>query len=386
MATLSRIREPRDLARILLGRPTRAEQESERLAKKAKERSKRLELTKEIEYWKGMAERPLLAEPIFAIDNIELTNRCPMRCIMCPRTHHMTRDQGYMSFEVFKRVIDQFVAINPRLASTHGAFLHHFGESLMHPQIERFIRYAEENGVRVKLSVNPLAMKDKVIDFLIASPPSYLMIALDGHDDESFERIRGVRNAYDISVKRLHSYLARKVAANVPTFVELGMIDFAENAHSLHLLRDRWVGVAGIDSVTAKKFTTWDGSAEEINAYLPAPVTNVEARARFPLPSCKLPWERLSVTWDGSVVPCCYDYNGKMVLGNVMQQTLTEIWNGEPMRALRAEFRSNKVENPLCRQCPKLYRSGERIGEGEAKEISPPSRTNGKTVVAECVE
>src|SRR5262245_44740144 len=137
MITFSRIREPRDLARILLGRPTRAEQEElarmrneKRLAhktrKKAEVRAKRNQLNREVEYWRGLAERPLYAEPIFAIDNIELTNRCPMRCIMCPRTEHMTRAQGYMSFDVFKRVIDEFVTVNPEAARTRGAFLHHF--------------------------------------------------------------------------------------------------------------------------------------------------------------------------------------------------------------------------------------------------------------------
>lgn len=400
MIALSLVRDPRDLARILLGRPTRAEQErlerlrdEERLAKKEKarakqleERAKRLQLNRELEYWKGMAAMPLLSERIFAIDNIELTNRCPMRCIMCPRTNHMTRAQGYMSFDVFSRVIDEFVTVNPEAARARGAFLHHFGESLLHPEIDRFIRYAEENGVRVKLSVNPLAMKDRVIDSLIESPPSYLMIALDGHDDESFEHIRGVPNAYDFSVERLHLYLERKVAAKVPTFVELGMIDFAENAESLHLLRERWANVEGIDSVTAKRFTAWDGSVEEINAYAPAPMTNEEARQHFPVPSCHLPWETLSITWDGSVVPCCYDYDRKMVLGNVAEQTLTEIWNGEPMRALRAEFRSNAVENPLCRQCPKLYRAAKRMDPSEAKESAPSSRINGEAIAAECAK
>ena len=202
MTTLSRIREPRDLARILLGRPTRAEQEElarvrevKRLAQeqeKAEARARRDQLLWELKYWRSLAVKPVYAEPIFAIDNIELTNRCPMRCIMCPRTEHMTRAQGYMSFDVFKRVIDEFVAVNPEAARTRGAFLHHFGESLLHPEVGRFIRYAEESGVRVKLSINPLAMKDRVIDALIQSAPSYLMIALDGHDDASFERIRGV--------------------------------------------------------------------------------------------------------------------------------------------------------------------------------------------------
>jgi hypothetical protein len=96
MITFSRIREPRDLARVLLGRPTRAEQEQidrvrdktqrDRKAKKKVEaRAKRHQLNRELDHWRGLAERPIYAEPSFAIDNIELTNRCPCAA-SCART------------------------------------------------------------------------------------------------------------------------------------------------------------------------------------------------------------------------------------------------------------------------------------------------------------
>jgi hypothetical protein len=44
-----------------------------------------------------------------------------------------------------------------------------------------------------------------------------------------------------------------------------------------------------------------------------------------------------------------------MVLGNMANQSLTEIWNGEKLQSLRSEFIENKVTNPLCRHCEKLY-------------------------------
>lgn len=380
MKFLNRVREPRDIARILLGRPTRLEvkakdtaakaakraqrnarHEAMRLAKAAREAA-RLEAKqaskaarRERNHQARLAALPLIAPPRFAIDNIELTNRCPMRCVMCPRTNHMTRPQGFMTFDIFQRVIDELILVNPT-AGRLGTYLHHFGESLLHPELDRFVAYAEHRGVRTMISVNPLAMKDAVIDRLIQSPPSYLMIALDGHDNESFARIRGVKNGYDLSVERLQRYLARKVKEKIPTHVEFSMVDFVENAESIRLLKGRWAAVEGIDAVVAKRFSAWDGSAAEINAYAPVPMTNEEARKHQALPSCELPWEKLSILWDGTVVPCCYDFDKKVVLGNIKEKTLSEIWNGEPMQALRAEFRSNRLENPLCRDCPKLYR------------------------------
>lgn len=63
----------------------------------------------------------------------------------------------------------------------------------------------------------------------------------------------------------------------------------------------------------------------------------------------------MSVCWNGNVVPCCYDYDEKYILGNVKDQSLAAIWNGEPMRRLRNEFLENNVTNNLCKNCPELY-------------------------------
>jgi hypothetical protein len=49
----------------------------------------------------------------FHVFNIELTNKCPMKCIMCARTHQMTRAQGIMDFELFRRMIDEYVMLKP---------------------------------------------------------------------------------------------------------------------------------------------------------------------------------------------------------------------------------------------------------------------------------
>jgi len=63
----------------------------------------------------------------------------------------------------------------------------------------------------------------------------------------------------------------------------------------------------------------------------------------------------MTVTWNGDVVPCCYDYNGRFVLGNMREQTLSDIWNGEKIQSLRREFIDNRVENELCKNCDNLY-------------------------------
>jgi len=77
--------------------------------------------------------------------------------------------------------------------------------------------------------------------------------------------------------------------------------------------------------------------------------------------TCDIPWVKMTLPWDGDLVPCCLDYDKRYVLGNISRDTLCNIWNSTRMLALREEFISNRIENPLCIKCDYLY--GEYISQ-----------------------
>jgi len=287
-----------------------------------------------------------------AIFSFELTNLCPFKCIMCPRTNNMTRAEGHMSFETFKKAVDEFVLLNPEYARNQEVWLHGFGESLVHPEFAKFMRYAIDKGVNAGLSINPLMLTKKVASDLLDAAPAHLYVALDGHDDESFEKIRGVPNAYHKSKRRLLKFLQEKERRGVTTRITLCMIDFPNNRQSIDELESFWNSQEGIDIFSAKPFVNWDGKAEDVNLLID-PAQKPKPRQEKVL--CDFPWEKMTVSWDGHVVPCCFDYNKKYTLGNINEQSLLEIWNGEKMHALRREMMCNKVSNPLCAGCDYLY-------------------------------
>jgi radical SAM protein with 4Fe4S-binding SPASM domain len=304
---------------------------------------------------RAAARRPLVAETPYFVCNIELTNNCPMKCVMCPRTKHMSRDIGYMDLDVFCKIIDEMVVDNPQHLAGKLVALHHFGESLMHREVDQFIAYAESQGVSTVLSVNPITFTDRVIDQLLDSAPSQLFISLDGHDDKSFFAIRGVEDAWERSREKLFKYLERKRERGVKTRIVVNMIDFKLNRNSIDQLKDYWEKVPGVDEFCAKSFGTWIGDAQEINEFKDGQLNVLKQQdARKSYVSCNRPWETLTVTWDGDVVPCCYDYDKKEPLGNVRDQTLKAIWNGDPMRRLREQFVTGRIETALCRDCEEL--------------------------------
>ncbi len=295
----------------------------------------------------------------FNVFNIELTNHCVMKCVMCPRTKNMTRKIGFMDYSLYKKTIDEMHGCNPAGNGAETLWLHHFGESLLHPEFDKCIAYAEERHIRTGLSINPIMLTDEVAARLIAARPQVLYISLDGHDDESFHAIRGMKHAYETSKGRLMKFLNKKVTGKTPMTVVLSMVDFNLNHESIERTGKYWESVQGIDSFLPKSFTTWDGSAADINVFSRNDQSRSFDRRAV---QCRWPFERMTVTWDGDVVPCCFDYDKKYVLGSLRSSTLAEIWKAEPIVRLRNEFMTNNVVNSLCKNCQRLYMPPHMVG------------------------
>jgi len=293
----------------------------------------------------------------FTIYNIELTNKCPMRCVMCARTHQMTREQGLMDFNLFQRAIDELLLLNPQVASGTTIWLHHFGESLLHPEFDKFIRYLSERGVHASLSLNPIMLTENISRRLIQVHPHVLYFSLDGHDDESFFRIRGMKDAFTKSKNNILRFLELKKELHSPVQVHVSMIDFAQNSASIAAMKKFWLQQEGVDEFVKKDFITWSGDVGNINQLESENVhharqkKNVSRKKVF----CNYPFEIMTILWDGRVVPCCFDYDAKYVLGDLKKQTLRDIWNGAPMKELRRQFEADAVQCDLCKNCLSLH-------------------------------
>jgi radical SAM protein with 4Fe4S-binding SPASM domain len=288
----------------------------------------------------------VVSEVPFSITNIELTNRCPMRCTICPRTTDMSRPLGDMSWDTYVRIIDQLAASNPDNAPSFLLYLHHFGESLLHPELARFGAYANRQGLLTSLSINPLLLKGDIPAQLMAAEIGIIQIALDGHNDESFEAIRGIPRAYDISCRRLQAFLQQVARDGCNSRIVMNLIAVPGLDSHIAERSAFWRAVSGINAVYVKPFVTWSGSVQHITGRMntPAPL------ACSPV-TCREPFESLSIAWDGDVLACCFDHDKSIVLGNVRETNLAELWNGNVIRGVRSEFLSGRVDNQLCRDC-----------------------------------
>jgi radical SAM protein with 4Fe4S-binding SPASM domain len=273
---------------------------------------------------------------------VEPTSFCNLACVMCPNKDLPREKKGYMDFELFRKIVDE---------AREWAFdvhLMHRGESLLHPDFFRMVTYAKEAGLVTRFHTNGTLLDEDKSRRLIGSGLDQFAFSFDGFDKESYEKIR-VKGDFDRTVANIVRFLEikKELGSRKPATV-LELIYFPEvfdriGPRSRKEFLARFKGLP-LDEVKVKKMHNWAGE------------TGRPQRRRRYSP-CTFLWQALVVFWDGSVLPCPQDFFGCAVLGNVRDSSLAEIWNGEPMIALRRKILARDFEGlPTCAECDRPWR------------------------------
>jgi hypothetical protein len=224
-------------------------------------------------------------------------------------------------------------------------WLHHFGEPLINPDIYKMINMAEDAGIRTGMSTNATRLDEKASAALLDSKLSMLYISLDGVTKQTFEKIR-IGAKFD----KVHANVARfaemKRARHSELLVRLQMIHMTSTENEREQFDQEWRD-QGFDAIDYKPFHYWANQDESL-------IQIEEASPPRPTGACAEPWIGFSIMADGTAVPCCNDYSGKMPLGDLKTQSLREVWNGPAMMKLRSRFAGDvpDVKGTLCEGCP----------------------------------
>jgi radical SAM protein with 4Fe4S-binding SPASM domain len=279
------------------------------------------------------------------VDQVELTNRCPMRCRFCPRgvPGVMQRPQGFMDLTLFRSLLSQ---LHPGQARYRPLELHHLGESLLHPQVVDFVACASAHGLPTEMSVNPALLTPELGQRLCAAGLCRLVLSLDGTDEETLVKIRGPAARYSKAERHLQALLQTVAARGTEApQVVIQMIALSANRHQREAFLQRY-GSLGLPTVQAY-IKPLDGDDPDLGEPTAEPLRYL----------CSYPFRSVVVLWDGRVVPCCRDDDARYVLGDLRTQTLVEIWQGPAAQELRQRHREDSfAADHLCADC--AFRAG----------------------------
>ena len=250
-----------------------------------------------------------------------------------------------MGVELFEKIIDEgeFFA-SPTV-------LHWLGEPLMDPNFFDLIPIAKRKIANLGISTNATLLNDANQDRLLDSKLDTILISIDGDTKEVYESVRkSVRFSFERVVSNVESFLAKRRARGQKSpHVTLSIIVMEKTAPDVDRFRQHWID-KGADEIRIKEFVNWAGQEEGIFNQYGSSADKAKFMSRQNH-SCKFLWDNVVIAWDGTVVPCCFDYDAKLVMGNLKTETLSEIWNGPAYVELRrAELEGRNNAEP-CKSC-----------------------------------
>jgi radical SAM protein with 4Fe4S-binding SPASM domain len=283
--------------------------------------------------------------------SIEPTNHCNLKCPECPSgLGALTRPLGLLRSDDFKNWIDQI--------KDTGFYVQLFfqGEPYINKNLPEMIKYAQQNKIYVSISTNGHFINANNIDKILEAAPDKLIYSVDGLDEETYQnyRVGGTFAQVDSALRNLVKR-KRQLKLKKP-FIEFQFIVMKQNEHLLEKVKT-YCKEVGVDKLVFK--TMQISSYENALKFLP---TNKKYRRyiiddnSFRIKSevknhCFALWRTAVITWDGKVVPCCFDKDADFTMGILNGKSFYEIWNSENYNKFRKSILTDRKQNKMCTNC-----------------------------------
>jgi radical SAM protein with 4Fe4S-binding SPASM domain len=284
--------------------------------------------------------------------SIEPTTACNLRCPECPSgLRSFSRPTGNLKLDDFKKWLDPVKEI---ICSINFYFQ---GEPFIHQQIHEAIRYASDAGIYTMSSTNGHFLDATQCEKIIHSGLDRLIISIDGTTQETYEsyRIGGNLNQVLQGVECL-SAMRKKLKSRTPYLV----FQFLVVKPNEHQIQDiyRLAHHYGIDEVklkTAQIYNYENGSTlipeQEIYSRYKKDVNGKYIIKNKLLNHCWKLWHSPVITWDGKVIPCCFDKDANHVLGILEEDTLQTVWNNSQYKSFRKSLMHSRKSINICTNC-----------------------------------
>lgn len=290
---------------------------------------------------------------------IEPSNRCNLNCTMCAN-NKLTRPRGQMDILLYKKLIDEIAAENPRVR----VWLDFYGE----PLLQRFrlfymIDYAKKKGLTsINFNTNGTLLDQEMTEMILDSGVDFISIDCDGWSKEVYEKIR-INADRDVTYANIEYFLKRRAERGLKKpVVEAKVIEMGENAHEIDTIVQYWRERGAW--TTVRRLISWGGAVEGI-----APVAQKNRVA------CGNAVGIMVVAWDGRVVNCAVDGDAKHVCGDANTESLKSIWQRRNRDMVQKHMEHRFDELPeICRNCTDWMIIGEERFDENGKPVEKSYR------------
>jgi radical SAM protein with 4Fe4S-binding SPASM domain len=284
--------------------------------------------------------------------SIEPTTSCNLRCPQCPSgLRSFTRNTGMLDKNLAFKTIDELK--NKLLNLT----LYFQGEPFLNPHFLEIVKYASQAKIYTNTSSNAHYFTDEVSKATVQSGLHRLIISIDGIQQKTYEkyRIGGDLNKVINGTQNLVKW-KKELQSNTP-FIIFQFIVMKHNESEIDQIK-KITEELGVDQLQIKTAQIYDET--DVQNLLPENKkytryeTDENGKLKIKnnlLNQCWKMWHSAVITWDGNVVPCCFDKDAQHQLGNVKEKSFMEIWKNESYHRFRKKLNISRKEIEICKNC-----------------------------------
>lgn len=302
-------------------------------------------------YYGKIVKRPIHFGQPFTL-SIEPTTACNLACPECPSGLKLfTRPTGKLNLELHERMLQQ---VHKSVFYINYYFQ---GEPFLNPKFLSIIRQAKQYNIYTATSTNAHFIDQKKAEEIVASGLDRLIISIDGLTQETYESYRVNGKLEKVIEASKWLVAAKKEAKRKTPYLIFQFLAVAQNEHEIPAIYQLGKSI-GIDEVRIKTAQLYD--YQHGNPLIP----KNEKYARYKQQKdgtyqlkyktgnhCWRMWSGSVLTWDGKVVPCCFDKDAQHVLGTLEANTFQEIWNNKAYTTMRGAVLNKRNKIDICKNC-----------------------------------
>lgn len=285
--------------------------------------------------------------------SFEPTTSCNLRCPECPSgLRAFSRPTGMLGKSFFENTIDD---LHKELLYLIFYFQ---GEPYLNKNFLEMVKYASDKGIYTATSTNAHYLTDEVARKTVESGLDRLIISLDGTTQEVYKQYRIGGNIDKVLQGAKNIVKWKKELKSKTPFVFFQFLVVRPNEHQVEEVK-MLAKEIGVDEVRFKTAQIYDYQNDP-NQLIPGNSKysryrkdkNGEMINRNKLANhCWKLWHSNVITWDGLVVPCCFDKDAMHQLGNLQMQSFRDIWHNDNYKQFRRELMTSRKNIDICANC-----------------------------------
>jgi len=285
--------------------------------------------------------------------SFEPTTSCNLRCPECPSgLRAFTRPTGMLQNDFFRDTIDQ-------LSKDLLYLVFYFqGEPYLNPQFLDMVKYASSKGIYTATSTNAHYLSEDNARKTVESGLDRLIISIDGTTQDVYQqyRVGGKLNKVLEGARNIVKW-KKELKSNKP-FVFFQFLVVKPNEHQIEDVK-RLAKEIGVDEVRFKTAQVYDYENDPNNL-----IPGIDKYSRYRKNEqgemeiknslqnhCWRLWHATVISWDGLVVPCCFDKDAQHTLGDLKGKPFKEVWHNDKYKRFREQVLMGRKNIDICANC-----------------------------------